>query len=445
MNVLLGLGDWIRNRYGGVPEPAWFSTVERVLFPGWALLWILPVLPADFLWLRPVGEWMLEHHSLHPPHDLLSPFALPQPVPNLPPYTALFVALWSRVVPGIGGIALLHILLAGTTALIWRWSFGRWAWVLWPLYSGMFHGRPQVFTGILFPLFLLLLDRPPSFRRRMLLFLLFILWLPLHGGGAMVALGLLTLRGLWARQYGDLVVALLVPWFHPWGGLAFLRGLLAFMDRPLRWMIIEWQPPWFFLVEPTNTGLLVIGGITAFAGLLFWPVLRGGRRLEQLVLSFATWSAVRYMIFSGPYLVWNLRPPLAWWILTPFLFLAPLGYVRLASPLDPARYPPLPGPASGVVVGPSPEIDTYLFLHAPAVQAAVYANWDRFDPVHLRLYQNLLGGTHCAYWRMRVEHAVIGKYSPARNCFRGWTAVDSSSRWVWLQNPRHLDVSPGAP
>ncbi len=430
-----GFFRFVARRYGGVAEPSWFAPLERALFPAWVLLWILPVLPADFLWLKPVGDWMLAHRSLTPPHDLLSPYALPQDVPNLPPYAALIVALWSRVVPGLAGVAVLHIGLATLTGLVWRGVLGRWAWVLWPLYAGMFHARPQVFTGLLFPLFLVLLDRPPGWRRRLLLFFLLGLWLPLHGGGALVALGLWGLRGVLERRPGDVLAAAVVPFLHPWGGVVFLKGLLAFLGRPLRWMIIEWQPPWFFLVEPTNTGLLVIGGLTALAGLLLWPLLRNSRRFEGLVLSLATWSAVRYMIFTGPYFVWNLRPPLAWWLLLPFFVLAPLGVLRLGDPLAEDRFPPRPGPETGVVVGPSPEVDAYLFFRAPRVRAAVYANWDRFDPVHLRLYQDLLSGTHCAYWRARADYAVMRRSSPGLRCFRGWTVVSSAGAWVVLRRP----------
>jgi len=426
---------FIARRYGGVGEPSWFVPLERVLFLGWVLLWILPVLPADFLWLKPLGDWMFAHRSLMPPHDLLSPYALPQEVPNLPPLTPILVALWSRVFPGLAGIAFLHIFLSGLAGLLWRITLGRWAWVLWPLYSGMFHARPQVFTGLLFPVFLMLLDQPPGLKRRLWLFLLLVLWLSLHGGGAMVAVGLWGLRGLLERRPWDVLAAAAVPFFHPWGGVVFLKGLLDFMGRPLRWMIIEWQPPWFFLVEPTNTGLLVIGGITALVGLVLTPLLRGSRRVEGLVLSLATWSAVRYMIFAGPYFVWNLRPPLAWWLLLPFFVLAPLGFVRLMDPLAKDRFPPLPGPERGIVVGPSPEVDTYLFLHAPRVQAAVYANWDQFDAVHLRLYQALLSGTHCAYWRVRVDYAVMPAKSPAVQCFRDWIYASTEGNWVLFRRP----------
>lgn len=396
------------------------------------------MIPADFLWLKAVGDWMWTHHSWFPPHDLLSPYTHAGSVPNLALYTAGLLSLWSRI-PGFGtleAIGWLYAFLAMVAGLVWRIFLGRWAWILWPLYNGFFHARPQVFTGILFLPFLALRERPRSWARSLLLFLMLVLWLPLHGGGALVAMGLLGLYGILHRQWEDVVTAWMVPWFHPWGGWTFLHGLIAFMGRPIRSMIIEWQPPWFFLVEPTNRGLLLIGGITSLVGLGSLPFLRRRTvQIETFVLSLATWSAVRYMIFLGPYWAWKTRPPLAWWLLSLFLLLAPLGYLRsFVELVDRSKFPP-PGPTAGIVVGDSPSIDTYLFWHAPSIQAAVYANWDRFSAVHLQLYRNMLAGTHCAYWRARVDHAVVRKGKPEERCFKDWILRKDTPLWRWYERP----------
>jgi hypothetical protein len=164
--------------------------------------------------------------------------------------------------------------------------------------------RPDIFTLALTPLFLELLERPPSWRQPLAVLAVSALWANLHAGALIGAL--LAIAHLWPPSRIRVANAVAAA-----AGLALtpdgLGGLLRFTadTTTLRPLIPEWQRLWERPFAEFAPEWVVVAGVVALCGIA--TVFRTRGQLPTAILGFVlAASAVRFLFALILPVLWAL-------------------------------------------------------------------------------------------------------------------------------------------